>query len=158
MSKFMTEKQHTMYKYSTAQRQLDTNTCAAAWKFLSEDYIMHSIFERVPVMPVPASGKLSGVYTSEHCTHVWINFLMKLNINCTYTMKLWILSVYVPIDHWINCPTEKLLACSCVQYPIPYCLVWYCLVWGMNPLLAINLHKLLLVWPVSWLEADKKIC
>ena len=44
----------------------------------------------------------------------WINFLMKLNINCIYMIKLRTLSLYVPIDPWIDSPTEKLLTCSCV--------------------------------------------
>ena len=53
----------------------------------------------------------------------WINFVLKLNIDYIYIMNLRILSLYVPIDPWIDCPTEKLLRCSCVQYFIPYCLV-----------------------------------
>ena len=68
----------------------------------------------------------------------WINFLMKLNINCIYTMNLQTLSLYVPINPWIDSPTEKLLTCSCVQYLIPFCLVCYYLVWKMDPLLVIK--------------------
>ena len=80
---------------------------------------------------------------------------MKLNINCMYTMNLQILPIYVPIDPKIDCPTEKLLTRSYMQHLIPYCLVCYCLLWRMNSLLAI---ESLCVWPVSWLEAHKKIC
>ena len=58
---------------------------------------------------------------------------MKLNINCIYMMNLQMLSLYVPIDPSIDYPTEKLLVCSCVQYPIPYHLVW-----RLDPLLAIE--------------------
>ena len=57
--------------YGTAQRQLDTHMRAAACS--GEDYIMRSIFEWVPVMFVPASGKSSGMYTCERCS-----FLNKL--------------------------------------------------------------------------------
>ena len=39
----------------------------------------------------------------------WMNLLMKFNLNSIYRMKWWILSLYVPIDPWIDCPTEKLL-------------------------------------------------
>ena len=71
--------------------------------------------------------------------HLLLNkLLMKLNINCIHPMNLRILSLYVPIDPWIDCPTEKLLTCSCVQYLIPCCLVCYHLAWEMDPLLAIE--------------------
>ena len=53
----------------------------------------------------------------------WMNFLMKFNLNGIYTMNLWILYLYVPSDPWMDCPTEKLLMCSCMQYLMPYCLV-----------------------------------
>ena len=43
-------------------------------------------------MFVPAAGKSSGVCTHEHST------LMKLNINCIYTINLRILSLCVSID------------------------------------------------------------
>ena len=82
--------------------------------------------------------QIAGVCTHELCTHFWLSFLMELNNNCIYTMNLWILSLYVPIDPWMDHPTEKLLTCSCVQHLIPYCLVCYRLVWRMDPLLAIE--------------------
>ena len=68
----------------------------------------------------------------------FINILLKLNINCIYMMNLWILSLYVSIDAWIDCPTVKLLTCSCVQYLILYCLVCYHLVWRIDPLLVTD--------------------
>ena len=101
--------------YGTAQRQFDTRMHAAAWKFLGEDYAMRSIFERETVMFVPVSGKLSGMCTCKCFTHFWINLLMKLNINCIYTMNLQILPLYVPIDPQIDCPTKNCshaVACS----------------------------------------------
>ena len=52
--------------YSTAQRQLDTRTCATGWILSGKDYIMRSIFEWMPCTFVPASGKLSGMCTHEH--------------------------------------------------------------------------------------------
>ena len=52
--------------YSTAQRQLDTRMRAAGWVLAGEDYIMRSIFERMPVMFMPASGILSGLCTRKH--------------------------------------------------------------------------------------------
>ena len=71
--------------------------------------------------------------------HLFLNKpLMKLNINCIHTMNLWMLSLYVPINPWVNCPTEKLLTYGCMQYRNPYCLVWYRLVWRLDPLLAIE--------------------
>ena len=96
----------TKLTYSTAQRQLDTRMHAAAWNFLCEDYIMHSIFERTPVTFVPASGKLSGMCARECSTHFELTFLMKLIINCIYMMNLRTLSPYVSIDFWINSPTK----------------------------------------------------
>ena len=53
-------------------------------------------------------------------------------------MNLQILSLYASIDSWIDCPTEKLLKCSYMQYLIPYCLVCYRLVWRMDPILGIE--------------------
>ena len=110
----------TVSTYGTAQRQLDTCMCATAWNFSCEDYIMRSIFERVPITFVPASGILFGVCTCECSTLMLIVY--------SYMMNLRILSLYVPIDPWIDCPTEKLITCSCVQYLISYCLVCYRLV------------------------------
>ena len=52
--------------YSTAEKQLDTRTRAAGWISSGEDDIMCSIFERVPIMFVPASGKLHGMCIHEH--------------------------------------------------------------------------------------------
>ena len=127
------------YSYGTAQRQLDTCKHAAAWNFSCEDYIMRSIFEWAPVTFVLTSGKLSGMCTGDHSTH----FENTFNINCIHMINLWTLSLYVPIDPWIDSPIEKLLTCNCVQYLIPYCLVCYrlvCyrLVWKMDRLLAIE--------------------
>ena len=96
-----------------------------------------SVFERVLVMFTIASGKSPEMYPRTFHSF-WINFLMKLNINCICTMNLQTLSLYVPIDPWVESPTEKPLMCSCVQYLIPYCLVCYRLVWKMYYLLAIE--------------------
>ena len=105
--------------YSTAQRQLDTHTCAAGWILSGEDYIMSSIFEQVPVMFVPASGKLSGMCTHKHYIILYELINENCNINSVYMMNLRILSLHVLIDPWIHCPTESYL---CAVYLIPYCL------------------------------------
>ena len=60
--------------FGRAKRQLDTHTSAVAWNFSCKDYIMHSIFEQVPVTFVPASGKLSGVCTHKHSTYFELTF------------------------------------------------------------------------------------
>ena len=86
------------------------------------------------------------------------------NIRSIYTMNLHILSLYVLIDAWIIRPAEKLLTCSRVQYPMPYCLVCHCLMWRkylvsrlrMDPLLATE-SPLTSSRLVNWLEG-KKIC
>ena len=53
-------------------------------------------------------------------------------------MNLQILPMYIPINPQIDCPTDKLLTCSYMQYLIPYCLVCFCLVWRMNSLSVIE--------------------
>ena len=74
--------------YSIAQRQLDTHTRAADRILLGEDYIMCSIFERAPLMFVPASGKLSDVCTCERYT--LLNELLNetYNINSIYMINV----------------------------------------------------------------------
>ena len=109
--------------YGTAQRQFDTHTHAAGWILSGEDYIMCSIFEWPSVMFMPASGKLSGMCTCEHYIILY-EFLNEIyNINSIYTTNLWILFLYVLIDPWIHCPTEKLLVCS-ISYVLLFGRVW----------------------------------
>ena len=43
-------------------------------------------------------------------------------------MNLQILLLYIPIDPQIDCPTEKLLTCSCMQY-LTFRIVWCAIVW-----------------------------
>ena len=75
--------------YGTAQRQLDTRMCAASGILSSEDYITRSIFERVPITFMPASGKLSGVCTSEHYIILYELLNEYYNISSIlYTMNL----------------------------------------------------------------------
>ena len=82
--------------YGTAQR---TRTCAASGILSSEDYITRSIFERVPITFMPASGKLSGVCTSEHYIILYELLNEYYNISSIlYTMNLRILSLYVLIN------------------------------------------------------------
>ena len=81
-TKLVTHKSSTLI-YGTAQRQLDTHTCAAAWNFSCKDCIMRSIFEWAPITIGPISGKSSGMCTCKCST------LMKLDINCIYMMNLW---------------------------------------------------------------------
>ena len=101
------------YSYGTAQRQLDTHIRAAGWVLLGEDYIMRSIFERAPVTFVSASGKLSGMCTHKHYIILYELLYEIYNINLSiHTIKLRILSLFVLIDPWFHCPTEKLLECS----------------------------------------------
>ena len=104
---------------------------AADWILLGKDYIMRSIFEWAPIMFVPASGKLSGMYTCEHYVILYELLNEIYTINSIYMMNLRILSLYVLIDPWIHCPTEKLLVCS-----ISHALL-FGQVWRMNSLLAI---------------------
>ena len=129
---------HQIASYSTAQRQFDLENCATAWKFSGEDYFMHSILILNGAHYIHACIRQIVRHVRLQTLHTFLNkFLMKLNIKCIYMMTLWRLSLYVPIDSWINCPTEKLLPCSCLQYLIPHCLMYYRLVWRMDPLLAI---------------------
>ena len=117
--------------YGTAQRQLDTHTCAAAWNFSCEDYIMHSICTH-------QANRRAYVPATFHS--FWINFVVKLNINFICTMILRTLSLYVPINPWINSLPEKLLMCSCMQYCIPYFLVCYRLCGKWILYWRLNLH------------------
>ena len=98
-------------KYGTAQRQLDTYTHAAGWILSDEDYVMHSVFERVLVTFVSVSGKLSGVCNRKRNI---ILYELLNNINSIYTMNLRILSLYALINPWIHCPTEELVSCPTV--------------------------------------------
>ena len=59
---------------------------------------MHLIFERVPITFVPASGKLSGMYTCEHYIILYEHLNEIYNINSIYMMNLQILSLYVLIN------------------------------------------------------------
>ena len=38
--------------------------------------------------------------------------LVPSHLNSIRTMNFWILSLYIPIDRWIHCPTEELPACT----------------------------------------------
>ena len=76
-----------------------------------EDYIIHPIFEWVLVMFIPASGKLSGVWTRKHYIILYELLNEYYNINSIYTMNLRRLSLYVLIDPWIHCPSYWKAAC-----------------------------------------------
>ena len=83
---------------------------AAGWILSGEDYITRLTFEWASITFEPALVISLDMYTHERYIH--FNFWMKLNINSIYTVNFWILSLYVLIDPWIHCPTEKLLTCS----------------------------------------------
>ena len=50
--------------------------CAEAENFSCEDYIMRSIFERVPVTFVPTSGKLLGMCARKRSFYFELTFLI----------------------------------------------------------------------------------
>ena len=56
---------------------------------------------------------------------VILNELLKetYNINSLYTMNSQILPLYVLIDPWLHCPTEKLLTCS-ISHALLFGQVW----------------------------------
>ena len=87
-----------VHTYGTTQRQLDAHTCAAGRILSGENYIMHSIFERVPITFVPSSGILSGMCTRKHYIILYELLNEYYNINSIYTMNLQILSQYVLIN------------------------------------------------------------
>ena len=84
----------------------------------------------------------------------WMNFLMKL-ILIVHTLLIYTYC-FVSTNHWIHCPTEKLL--MCVQCLMPFHLAWcgeciWCREWILQ--WRLNLHQPFWVCPVSWLQGKK---
>ena len=103
--------------YVTAQRKRDAHTRVAGW-ILSGEYCRVKItscvqyLNRGPLRICPHQANCLAcapayvtLISNELLNQIW-------NINSMYMMNLWILSLYVLIDPWIHCPTEKLFACS----------------------------------------------
>ena len=99
--------------YGTAQRQLDTHTLAAGWKSRVKITSCVQYLNRHPLRSCLHQANCLACHAPANVTLILNELFSKTyNINSIYTMKLQFLSLYVPIKHWIHCPTEKLFVCS----------------------------------------------